>query len=335
MVAFAQELEALYPLSVADYMARCNAHYYATRDPLGAAGDFTTAPEISQIFGEVIAALIAHLWDVQGRTDFTLIEGGPGRGTLMADMLRTLSSVPGCLDGADVALVEASPSLREKQKDLLKTFSVPIMWYDNISDIELINKNNILIFNELFDAFPSAQYVWQSDGWHERLVDKPGYKLGAKTDLAVSYPAKDGDILEQSPARTALMADIAARVRDAGGMAVIVDYGTGDWGVGDTLQALRHHKPVDPLTDPGEADLTTHVDFGALADVAREVGLYVHPLMTQGAFLSRLGGAVRAEKLGKQADYARLVAPDQMGSLFKVLVVSHIEWASALREVLP
>lgn len=334
MVAFAEELAELYPLSVADYMARCNAHYYATRDPLGAAGDFTTAPEISQIFGEVIAALIAHMWNVQGRTPFRLIEGGPGRGTLMSDMLRTLSRVPGCLSRVSVDLIETSPTLRARQCELLKSFDVPIKWHDNISDISSDNCNNIMIFNEFFDTLPAEQYIFLDGAWHERLVDNSVYRVGAKTDLRCPYPASEGNVWEQSPARLAAMRDVCGRVQ-AGGMAIIIDYGTGQWGVGDTLQAVKNHKPVDPFMDPGNVDLTTHVDFAALAGVARDAGLYVHPLLTQGAFLNQLGGSVRAEMLGKQADYERLTAPDQMGTLFKVLVVAPMKWHSALKEVLP
>lgn len=312
-------------------MAACNDHYYATRDPFGAQGDFTTAPEISQIFGECIGAFIAHIWSLTKRTPFDLIEGGPGRGTLMADLWRAGSLLPDFHDKADVTLIETSPLLRERQKQTLK---MPVKWVENISDIGLNNKNKYMIFNELFDALPIRQFQFAGGGWRERFVGENGFELRTTHErLPVAY-GREGDVYELSPARTAFMEGVCHLLKQDGGMAVIVDYGPRQWGVGDTLQAMHRHSYV-PITDtPGEVDLTSHVDFDALADVAKGAGLYVHPLMPQGAFLTILGGGVRAQKLGQEDAYLRLAAPDQMGDLFKVLIVAHPDWETAIKGVL-
>lgn len=308
MGAFLETLKAKAPLSVAGYMALCNAHYYATRDPFGQTGDFITAPEISQIFGEVIGAFIKH---VAADEVFTLIEAGPGRGTLMADVTRVAQP-------QEIGLVETSSLLIEKQREKLSGKNVS--WKNSLGDIASATPN-VLLFNEFFDALPIEQTI---KGHRRQIVLKDG---------ALAFDAY-GVIEESSPARNAVMAQACALLKN-GGMAIVVDYGPFQWGEGETLQAVAKHQFVHPLETPGEADLTSHVDFNALASVAEEAGLYVHPLMTQGEFLTRLGGGIRAAKLGKESDYDRLVNPKQMGRLFKVMIVCHPSWQERVQEALP
>lgn len=328
---FKETLKARLPLSVADYMAACNDHYYATRDPLGAEGDFTTSPEISQIFGECIGAFIAHIWAEKSRTSFDLIEGGPGRGTLMADICRAGGLLPDFIDKAEITLIETSPILREKQKSTLKNKA---RWVEKISETGLSNKNKYLIFNELFDALPIEQYEFQGDLWYQRFVKEDEFVL---RETAITPPVGDpveGAIYETSPVRTGFMNDVCHLLKQDGGMAIIIDYGPRKWGAGDTLQAMKGHEFVSIFSNPGEVDLTTHVDFDTLAAVASENGLYVHPLLPQGMFLTMLGGGLRAQKLGQEDAFLRLAAPDQMGELFKVLIVAHKDWEDTIRKVL-
>lgn len=321
MGALLETLKARAPLSVAEYMRLCNKHYYATRDPFGVQGDFTTAPEISQIFGEVIGAFITHMAEGE---PYTLIEGGPGRGTLMADLLRVTKP-------EEAILIETSPVLRKMQRE--KLVGKPVRWSETISNLNLINQNNMLIFNELFDALPIEQHVCRQGYWHEGLVrwEEERFVFGWG-ERSGPECGEEGMIYETSYARESFMADITVLLQK-GGMALVVDYGPYVWGPGDTLQAVVRHQKADALANPGEADLTSHVDFGALSSVAQKAGLYVHPLMTQGEFLTRLGGGIRAQKLGKDPDYERLVAADQMGELFKVLIVCHPDWRLRLQEV--
>ncbi len=327
---FQKALKARLPLSVADYMAACNEHYYATRDPFGQAGDFTTAPEISQIFGECIGAFIAHIWAETKRTPFDLIEGGPGRGTLMADVMRAGSLLPDFHDKAEITLIETSPSLRERQKQTLPDVKY---WVNEISEISLTGQNKYFIFNELFDAFPIQQFIFLNGIWQERFVNENSFTAHPADVVLPANNPQEGDIYELAPARSTFMKDVCHLLKHDGGMAIIIDYGTGRWGVGDSLQAMKAHRYVPVLETPGEVDLTSHVDFGALADVARADGLYVHPLMPQGAFLTMLGGGVRAQKLGQEEVFLRLAAPDQMGDLFKVLIVAHPDWERAIKGV--
>ncbi len=339
MGTFADEVRAKLPLSVSDYMGLCNRHYYGTRDPLGAK-DFITSPEISQIFGEIIGAFIAHIWQANGGQSFNLIEAGPGRGTLMADILRTGQKVDGFTEAADVHLIECSETLKAAQKTALADTGRPPRWAEDISEIGLKNKNNILILNEFMDVLPASQYEFGVDGqWRERMVvAKEGqlaFAPGETVSLIFPYACTPNVTAEIAPVRVDFMKRASIGIAKGGGMAIIIDYGTGKWGPGDSLQAMKGHKFVNPLAEPGEADITTHVDFAALESAAYGAGLYVHPLMTQGAFLDHLGGQIRAQKLGKEADYARLANLDQMGGLFKVLVVAHPDWAPSLKEVLP
>ncbi|MEP9373940.1 class I SAM-dependent methyltransferase [Mesorhizobium sp. KR1-2] len=341
----AAQIAAGGPISVAEYMALClfdpRHGYYTTREPFGIAGDFTTAPEISQMFGELVAVWLRTAWEAAGRpSPFILAEIGPGRGTLMKDMLRTLSKLdPGFLAQASVAMVETSPRLAEVQRKTLADAPAPVEW---AQDIEALAPLPLFIVgNELFDAIPIRQFVRAAGTWRERAValDDAGnlqFVAGAGSlDPALLPPdpadAAEGAIVELAPARSALMETIAARIASHGGVGLFIDYGYLSPGVGDTLQALRKHRYEDVLENPGLADLTTHVDFHALAQAARSHGLDAR-LSTQGDFLLGLGLLERAGRLGANADAAgrdkihseveRLAGPDSMGNLFKVLAVT-------------
>ena len=328
------------PMTVSDYMQLCLAHprhgYYVTRDPLGAGGDFVTAPEVSQMFGELIGAWAAAVWQQMGSpAKVQLVELGPGRGTLMADALRAARPLPEFRAALSVHLVEISPALRARQQQTLAADS-PIHWHDTIESVP--DGPAIVIANEFVDALRVHQFVKDSDGWHLRVVGIVNDKLGF---LVVPVPmpkdfndespdAPNGAILElrdEGPIEL-----VAQRVVRHGGAALIIDYGHARLGFGDTLQAVRGHKYADPLTDPGEADLTTQVNFGELVVWARRNGAATYGPITQGAFLRRLGIAERAARLktkatpeqstGIDAALARLTAPDQMGELFKVLAIA-------------
>ncbi|MGV6846873.1 MAG: class I SAM-dependent methyltransferase [Marinibacterium sp.] len=322
------------PISVADYMAECLLHptlgYYTTRDPLGAGGDFTTAPEISQMFGELIGLALVQAWMDQGRpAQFVLAELGPGRGTLMRDLLRATAAVPGFVDAAHLVLVEASPTLRARQAEMLSTRAPT--WKDKISGLP--DGPLFLVANEFFDALPIRQFLRDGDGWRERRVGLDGGALAFGLGPVGPQPAlahrlgttANGDLVELCPAAAPIAAEIGTRINDHGGAALIIDYGGWD-GVGDTLQAVRGHKSADPLESPGQTDLTAHVDFAVLA---RAAPCAVSPLTTQGVFLERLGITGRARALAGRlegsaltdhiAAHRRLTHPQEMGNLFKVL----------------
>lgn len=325
------------PLSVADYMAECLLHptlgYYTTRDPLGVAGDFTTAPEISQMFGELIGLALAQAWLDQGRpAPFTLAEPGPGRGTLMADLLHAAGAVPGFTEAAEVVLIEASPPLRAAQSDRLGAWSPA--WVDTMSDLP--DQPLFLIANEFFDALPVRQFLRDGPGWAERRVGIVEDRLAFGRVDSGPVPALEhrlddttpGDLVELCPAAAPLTQEIAARIAAHGGAALIVDYG--DWrSLGDTLQALHAHETADPLAEPGQADLTAHVDFEVIAGAAAAVGCAHTRLTPQGLFLERLGITQRAQALARTlegaalenlvAAHRRLTHPDEMGNLFKVI----------------
>ncbi|MBD9525753.1 class I SAM-dependent methyltransferase [Paracoccus sp. PAR01] len=318
------------PMPLDEYMQLCLLHpehgYYATRDPFGAQGDFTTAPEISQMFGEMIGLALAQAWlDQGGPTPFTLAEIGPGRGTLMADILRTIRVVPGMLDAAQVTLIEASAHLRRVQRDKLGD----IAHLDSAA--QLPRQPLFLVANEFFDALPINQFQRVADGWAKRMVtmDEQG-RLALALGPAVPGPdAPLGQIRESCPAAIPAAQEVARRIAEHGGCAIMIDYG--NWaGHGDTFQALRAHKPEDPLENPGEADLTAHVDFQPLAMAATAAGAQASRMVTQGEWLARLGIAARAERLAQAGDAGagaalhRLTAPEEMGHLFKVLAF----WAS-------
>ncbi len=325
------------PMTVSDYMQLCLTHprhgYYVTRDPFGARGDFVTAPEVSQMFGELLGAWAAAVWRQMGSPSrVRLIELGPGRGTLMADALRAAQALPEFFAALSVHLVEISPALRALQEKALVNAGVPTAWHHGVDDIP--DGPAIAIANEFADALPVSQFVKDRDGWHVRMVGVAGGRLSflAAPDPMPGVPATDappGTILERR--HDGPLALLARRVAH-GGAALFIDYGHAETGFGDTLQAVREHKFADPLEMPGEADLTTQVDFGALAHTAQKQGASAQGPMPQGEFLRRLGIAQRAGRLKANATHeqaadidaalARLTAPDQMGELFKVLAIA-------------
>jgi SAM-dependent MidA family methyltransferase len=324
------------PISVARYMAEANAHYYASRDPLGAAGDFVTAPEISQMFGELVGLCLADAWDKAGRPQgVRYLELGPGRGTLAADALRAMRAAG--LEPA-VHFVETSPVLRAVQAERVPN----AVWHDDIADIP--DEGPLLaVANEFFDALPIRQLVATGSGWHERLV---GHRDGRFVPLAgppvppAFIPADlrgapAGSIIETSPASIAILRQLAHRLARAGGMALVIDYGHARTSVGETLQAVAAHDYADPWMKPGTRDLTAHVDFEALADAAMDSGVRAHGPVGQGAWLTALGIGVRAAALARAAPertqevaaaHRRLVAEGEMGTLFKVLGLAAPHW---------
>ena len=325
------------PMTVAEWMAECLLHprhgYYATRDPLGAAGDFTTAPEVSQVFGELIGLCLAQGWLDRGRpSPVRLVELGPGRGTLMADALRAMRAVPGLLQAASVHLVEASPVLRAAQRCALAAHAPS--WHDRLEEVP--DGPLLLVANEFFDALPVRQFVRHGPAWRERMVGADGAPVrlafGLSPPTAPPFLARrladtaEGEVVEWRPAVPALMTEVERRIAAQDGAALLIDYG-GWRSRGDTLQAVRGHRHADPLEAPGEADLTAHVDFEAVARAA--LGLAASGLTAQGAFLERLGATARARALARDlsgealreavAAHRRLTHPDEMGALFKVL----------------
>ncbi|PZV39131.1 class I SAM-dependent methyltransferase [Mesorhizobium kowhaii] len=337
-------IEALGPLPVNEYMALClfdpEDGYYTTREPFGAAGDFITAPEISQMFGELVAVWLYQAWLAGDQPlPATIAEIGPGRGTLMKDMLRTLSRLdPDLANGATFAMIETSPRLTQVQQQTLGATPLAIGWHETIDTLP--RQPLFIVGNELFDAVPIRQFVRAGAGWRERMVgldetNELRFFAGAGSVDPTLLPddatdAPQGAIVEVAPARAALMAAIAERIARHGGAGLFIDYGHLQPGVGDTLQALRRHDHEDVLANPGEADLTTHVDFAALAATVRAHGLDAH-LSTQGDFLLDMGILERAGRLGADADQAvrdkiaddveRLAGAQAMGELFKVLAV--------------
>lgn len=346
----AEEIRALIaaegPIPVSRYMALALGHprhgYYITRDPLGAAGDFTTAPEISQMFGELLGLWAVAAWQQMGApAQFRLVELGPGRGTLMADALRAARLVPAFGAAASVHLVETSPALRAAQARAVTPLAPRLQWHDRVEEVP--EGPAIVLANEFFDALPVDQYVRRAGRWHERRVGlgpdgalafglHPAPARVAEAFAAHLPPPDEGDVLEHmetGPARA-----LASRLSAQGGFALVVDYGHAG-GYGDTLQAVAKHRFADPLADPGGADLTAHVDFAALAHLGRAAGLAAFGPIGQGVFLDRLGLAHRAERLMREAEAdtrdavaaaARRLAgigPGEMGALFKVLVLAH------------
>jgi SAM-dependent MidA family methyltransferase len=332
----AERIRETGPITVADYMAECLLHpvhgYYTTRDPFGTAGDFTTAPEISQMFGELLGLALAQSWLDRGSpTPFTLAELGPGRGTLMADILRATRGVPGFHAAAQVVLVEASPVLRQKQqKTISRGDDLGLRWIEAAGDLP--EQPLFLVANEFFDALPIHQYQFVKGGWHERLIGLQDGALAFGLAEGPTLPGtmamrqhEEGMVIEENRIGRFMMRQVHHRLYHHGGVALVIDYG--DWrSRGDTLQALRRHAFDDPLAHPGEADLTAHVDFEPLAENQH------HFYTTQGTFLTRLGIDARAERLAQsltgerleshRAAHRRLTDPSEMGSLFKVLAVT-------------
>ncbi|MCP5085337.1 MAG: class I SAM-dependent methyltransferase [Rhodobacteraceae bacterium] len=332
-----RQIGRLGPLTIAEYMTQCLYHpehgYYSTRDPLGGAGDFVTAPEISQMFGELLGLALGQSWLDQGApVPFCLAELGPGSGQLMADVLRATAQVPGFHDAMHLHLCEVNPVLIEAQRDRLAGFH-PVWIHDVIA---LPDMPLFLLANEFFDCLPIRQFVLADEGWQEQLV--------AVRDGALCFASKPagavagelpknlapGATVEIRAAANALMAALAVQIGAAGGCLIVVDYGEAG-SCGDTLQAVRKHQKVDPLADPGVADLTAHVDFAALATAAAPF-TQCSGLTDQGVLLERLGISQRAQALAKKLQgealeihisaHRRLTHGEEMGKLFKALALT-------------
>jgi len=334
------------PLNIAEYMEQVLAHpehgYYMRQDPFGVSGDFITAPEVSQMFGELLGLWAGVAWMMAGSPEsINLVELGPGRGTLMADMLRAAPLVDGFKDAIEVHLVETSPVLQDIQQHTLR--AVNPVWHRAFADVP--EGPLIVIANEFFDALPIEQYFHAGDYWCPRMVDiKPDgdglcFVLLPPFDRPELPPglidAPADVMVEVCPAALDITEDITRRIAGNGGAALFVDYGHGQSAPGDTLQAVKSHNFHDPLVEPGTADLTAHVDFGALAQRVFASGGRALGPVTQGQFLNTLGIVERAENLRENAspeqaeDIAmalkRLVDGEEMGELFKVMAVIGLE----------
>jgi NADH dehydrogenase [ubiquinone] 1 alpha subcomplex assembly factor 7 len=323
------------PISVAHFMAVANAHYYATRDPLGSAGDFTTAPEISQMFGELVGAWLADLWDRADRPDAHYVELGPGRGTLAQDALRAMG-----LAGLQpsVHLVETSPALRSVQAE-----RVPgAVFHDDISTLPQ-DGALLIVANEFFDALPIHQLIRGGKDWHERRVSCQGTLFLPVADKAVPESlipkalrgAPTGSIIESAPTSVAIVTALAKRLNAQGGAALIIDYGYDGPAIGETLQAVKGHCYANPFDAPGEQDLSAHVDFATLGAAAALAGAKASGPVWQGAWLGALGIAERAAALAKASParsdeiasaHRRLTQPDAMGTLFRAVALRSPHW---------
>ena len=336
------QISAFGPMSVAQYMGLClhdpKDGYYPNRQAIGAGGDFTTAPEISQMFGEMVGLWLVQAWADQGSPkNPRLVELGPGRGTLMADILRTAAVAPDFLADLDVVMIEASPAMQAVQADKLRGLGADLSWQAQFDD-HLGDRPLFLVANEFFDALPVRQYVKTERGWCERMVTtKDGELTFALAPVPVPKPAvphgleaaPDGGVYESSPAATALAEHVARIIAAKGGAALILDYGYGEAaGFSETLQAVSGHRFAEALYDPGQDDISAHVDFAALAAAGKRGGAAVFGPATQGLFLANIGITERAEQLMKaNPDSARdllsaterLIGNDQMGLLFKAL----------------
>ncbi len=348
MTRLAEEIRALIldggPMGVDRFMALALGHptlgYYVTRDPFGAAGDFTTAPETSQMFGELIGAWAVAVWTAMGEpATLRLVELGPGRGTLLADALRVARRQPAFLAAIDLHLVETSPILRQAQRETLSDCGRPLAWH---ADLDTVPPGPaIVIANEFFDALPVRHYLKTPAGWRQRVVGLEGdaltFGLAPETEPAVTVAAPDGAVLEVGLVAQGIAKGLAQRLVRDGGCALVIDYGYTKPAFAETLQALRRHGYADPLADPGEADLSVQVDFGGLRRAAESAGAAVHGPVPQGHFLGSLGIRERAAALSGRAtpDQAAAITaaldrltgagtPERpgMGELFKVLCIA-------------
>ena len=338
---FRRLIAATGPISLAHYMAEANAHYYASRDPLGAAGDFITAPEISQMFGEMIGVWLADIWLRAGKPNPVLyVELGPGRGTLARDCLKVAARFG---LRPQVHFIETSPVLRQAQAGGV----ADARWHDDLSTLPT-DAPMLLVANEFLDALPVRQMVKTPRGWRERMVGVIADETGspAFTPVAGELPmdaavpeafreAAAGTIIETCPAAAAVTAEVARRLAIQGGAALLIDYGYDAPQAGSTLQALRAHQHHDPFAAPGEADLTALVDFATAAEVARRDGARVLGIVGQGAWLEAMGIGTRAQALVQSspahagsiaAALERLTHPEQMGTLFKVMGLAAPNW---------
>ena len=327
------------PISLSRFMGESNARYYAGRDPLGKGGDFVTAPEISQMFGELIGLWLADMWINAGRVQLVhYVELGPGRGTLAKDVLRSAKRYG--LEPA-VHLVEGSPALREIQQA-----AVPgATFHDDLTSVPT-DAPMLLVANEFLDALPVRQCIRVGEEWRERVVIRreeegrfvavPGYRRIESGLPPIAAQAQDGAIIETPIVGAGIAYALAQRIAKQGGAAIIIDYGYAGPLLGDTLQAVKAHEFADPFADPGEVDLTTHVDFTIIGNMARQAGLRVSGPVDQGPYLRDLGIDARAEQLARthparaaeiEVARARLTSADAMGSLFKAMAWVHPDWA--------
>jgi|FEC22Drversion2_1045045.scaffolds.fasta_scaffold00023_109 NADH dehydrogenase [ubiquinone] 1 alpha subcomplex assembly factor 7 len=330
------------PMPLERYMALCLGHpthgYYMARPAIGAQGDFTTAPEISQMFGEIVGAVLAHAWQTMGSPrPVRLVELGPGRATLMLDMLRTFRALPDLRAAVDIHLVETSPRLRAAQAYRLTGSGIQASWHDSLDTVP--DGPVLLAANEFFDALPIRQRILRDGSWRQRMVgiDAAGrlavLDIGPEDGAGIPphlLEAADGTVIEDCPAARAIAGAIGARLARHPGLALIIDYGYRGPAPGDSLQALRGRRPADPLEAPGEADLTAHVDFAAIAAAAVASGARAWGPVSQGSFLTALGIGLRAERLRASGACAidlaiaveRLTGVGAMGDLFKVLALA-------------
>jgi SAM-dependent MidA family methyltransferase len=340
-----RQIEIGGPMSISDYMALClydaRDGYYTTSEPFGAKGDFTTAPEISQMFGELVAVWLYSAWQETGRASaVTIAEIGPGRGTMMADMLRTLYQIdPDLVAAADFAMIETSARLAERQRETLRDAPARPDWFASIEDLK--PQPLLVVGNELFDAIPFRQFTKTAEGWRERCIGISAFgELAFITGSAAPDPrllppgsdeAPDGSISELAPQRFALMESIGGKIAAWGGAGLFFDYGYVEPSLGDSFQALRDHRFVDVLDRPGTADLTSHVDFSALVTEAENASLET-AVAVQGEFLLHMGLLERAASLGANSDedarekirasVERIAGEKGMGNLFKTLAIS-------------
>lgn len=325
------QIQANGPLTIAQYMHAClhdpAEGYYATRPALGEAGDFITAPLVSQMFGELIGLWAVETWRAMGAPEkFRLAEAGPGDGTLMADILRAASLMPPFIAAAELWLIEVSEPLMTRQMAMLAKAPLTPTWVPNLVAVP-DDMPVILVSNELLDCLPARQFVQTPGGWVEKMV---GVDDAGNLAFRLTGPAPEGAmILEVSAAQEAFGAELGAKLAAAGGAALLIDYGRSEEGFGDTFQALNRHAKVDPLEEPGTADLTVHADFPSVLRAAEEAGCLT-AIAPQGLFLHRLGIEHRAAALARakpdrsaalDRQLNRLIAPEQMGDLFKAAVI--------------
>ncbi|VAW24247.1 SAM-dependent methyltransferase, MidA [hydrothermal vent metagenome] len=346
------------PMSLSTYMGLCLTHpqkgYYTSSNPIGTKGDFITAPEISQMFGEMLGTWVLLQWNFLGRPKtFTLAELGPGRGTLMADIMRVVAKDPDALKGAKITLLETSQPLKDLQNEALKEYD-PI-WISEIEELghfsqiltsqTLTSQPLIIIANEFFDALPIKQYQFQNSNWHERLIGLQGDKLtwglspsplseefaDSEIHQHLKTPAKENEVFQTSPLSKTTISKLARLLNEHSGSMLIIDYGYETSQTGDSFQAVADHEFCDPLANPGHADLSAHVDFQSLVQTARQTGAQAGMLGDQGDFLQQLGIRQRAEKIIQAnpqkevqiiSDLARLIDSDKMGNLFKAMQIS-------------
>ncbi|MAS86750.1 MAG: SAM-dependent methyltransferase [Micavibrio sp.] len=312
----ANQIRQLGPISIADFMGQVAYYYYNSKDPFGVKGDFVTAPEVSQLFGEVLGAWVADCWMKLGAPEkFLLIEYGPGRGTLMADMLRMIKHLPPCFQACHIHLIEQSSILKNIQMQTLEDYTVH--WHDSLDEID-IDVPVIVIGNEFLDALPIHQYEKVGQDWFERdikLTNEGELSIGLKPLSLKVADIQGSGVFELSPAREAIIEELSA----VEGIKLFIDYGHFETSFGDTLQAVKSHEYVDILDHIGEADITSHVDFEALSMAAQG---HIYPFITQGEFLQNLGIIERARKIGAEDGWQRLIDAKQMGVLFKVFCFS-------------